>query len=94
MDVVASLLMALTGLPALGIAAWYARMDDAHHRGLAVRWALVAVSILLGALGLYFAGDSQAAASAVGVAMVVAVNVLVVSMILHMRRGQAGRPPR
>ena len=48
---------------------------------------LVALSILCGAVGLYFASGNQAAATAVGVAMAVAVNVLVVSMVLHLRRG-------
>ena len=87
MDALAPLIVAMTGLPALGIAAWYARADDPHSRGTALRWALVALSILCGAVGLYFASGNQAAATAVGVAMAVAVNVLVVSMVLHLRRG-------
>lgn len=90
MNVVAALVVAITGLPALGVAAWYARYDDTHARGLALRWSLIALAILCGAVGLYFAGGSRGAATAVAVAMVVAVNVLVVSTVLHMRRGRPG----
>lgn len=90
MNVVACLVIAITGLPALGVAAWYARADDAHHRGLALRWALIGLAILCGAIGLYFAGASQAAATAVVVAMVLVVNALAVSVVMHMRRGRGG----
>lgn len=90
MNVVAALVVAITGLPALCVAAWYARYDDAHARGLALRWALMGLVILLGAVGLYFAGDSKDAATTVALVMVLAVNVLVVSTVLYMRRGRPG----
>lgn len=90
MNVVASLVIALTGLPALGVAAWYARFDHDRARALALRWALIGLSALCGAIGLYFAGDSQALATAVVVAMVVAVNALAVSVVMQMRRGRGG----
>ena len=44
-----------------------------------------------GAVGLYFAAGRQAAQVAVVVAMVVAVNALAVSMVLHLRRGGTRR---
>ena len=87
MNVLASLVLAITGLPALGVAAWYARFDHDLARALALRWALIGLSILCGAIGLYFAGDNRTAGTTVVVAMVVAVNVLVVSLVLKMRRG-------
>jgi len=90
MDALAPLLVALTALPALAIAAWQARAvaTDPKARGLALRWAGIALAMLLGAVGLYFAGDDRTRATVVGVAMVVAVNVLLVSMLLHLRRGR------
>jgi hypothetical protein len=87
MDALVPLIVAVTGLPALGIAARFARADNAHDRGTALRWALIALSIFAGAVGLYFAGGSRGAITAVVVAMVAAVNVLAVSMVLHLRRG-------
>ena len=91
MDALVPLIVAVTGLPALGIAAGPAPADHAHGRGTALRWALIAVSILAGAVGLYFATGRQAAQVAVVVAMVVAVNALAVSMVLHLRRGGTRR---
>ena len=88
MSVVASLVIAITGLPALGEAAWYARFDHDLARALALRWALIGLSILSGAIGLYFAGDNRNAGIAVVVAMVVAVNALAVSLVMKMRRGR------
>ena len=88
MDAMAPLLLAVSGLPALGIAAWYAN-DGAgpHARRTALLWALIALAILLGAIGLYFAGGSRGTGTAVVVAMVVVVNALVVALVLHLRRG-------
>lgn len=88
MDALAPLLVALTALPALGIAAWQARAvaTDPKARGLALRWAGIALAMLLGAAGLHFAGADRGRATVVGLVMVVAVNVLLVSMILHLRR--------
>lgn len=90
MEALVPLIIAVSGLPALGIAAWHARADDAHSRGTALRWALIALAILGGAIGLYFAGGSHAAQVAVVVAMVVAVNAAAVSLVLHLRRGGTG----
>jgi hypothetical protein len=91
MEALVPLIVAVTGLPALGIAAWHARAADAHGRGLALRWALIALAILCGAVGLYFAGGSRLAVWAVVVAMVVAVNALAVSLVVHLRRGGRSR---
>ncbi|AKC85831.1 hypothetical protein [Pseudoxanthomonas suwonensis] len=94
MEALAPLLVAVSGLPALGIAAWYT--SDAagpHARGIALRWALIALAIFLGAGALYWAGGERTRTTAVVVAMLVAVNALAVSLVLHLRRGDrdAGR---
>lgn len=91
MEALVPLIVAMTGLPALGIAAWHARADDAHSRGTALRWALIALAILCGAVGLYVAAGNRTAVSVVVIALVVAVNALGVSMILHLRRGNGDR---
>jgi hypothetical protein len=92
MEALGSLLIAITGLPALGIAAWQSRAAsvDPKARGLALRWAGIALALFAGAIGLYFAGGDRAAATTVAIGMVIAVNVLLVSMILHLR-GQGRR---
>lgn len=91
MEALAPLVIALSAMPALGIAAWHAHADDAHGRGAALRWALIALAMLGGAIGLYFAGDSTATRTTVVVAMVVAVNALAVSVVLHLRRSGGKR---
>jgi hypothetical protein len=85
------LVIAVSGLPALGIAIWSARAGDPFSRGTALRWALIALSILCGAAALYFAGGSRVASTMVVLAMVLAVNGLVLSLVLHLRRGARGR---
>ncbi len=87
MQVLGALLIALTALPALGIAAWQARAAgvDPKARGLALRWAGIALSMFAGAIGLYFAGEDRGMATTVAVLLVIAVNVLLVSMLLHLR---------
>lgn len=89
MDALGPLLIAFTALPALGIAAWQARAAgvDPKARGLALRWAGIALAMFAGAIGLYFAGD-RGGATTIAVLMVVAVNALLVSMLLHLRRGR------
>ncbi|QDH69673.1 hypothetical protein [Marilutibacter alkalisoli] len=86
-DALIPMIIALSGLPALGIAWWNLRTGDMHSRGSALRWAMIAIAIFIGALALYWAGDSKGWAMAVVAAMVVAVNVLLVSLLLHLRRG-------
>ncbi|GHH51244.1 hypothetical protein [[Pseudomonas] boreopolis] len=90
MDVIAPLILALSGLPALAIAAWTGRAGDARSRGLGLRWALLGLAILLGAVALYWAGDSHPRIYAVVIALVVAVNALALSMVRHLRRGGPG----
>lgn len=92
MQALGPLLIALTALPALGIAMWQARAaaSDPKARGLAVRWAGIALAMFAGAVGLYFAGADRGLATTIAILMVVAVNVLLLSMILHMR-GRARR---
>lgn len=91
MEALVPLLVAASALPALGISAWYAR-HAAHPvaRGIALRWALIALAMLLGAAGLYWAGHHEARATTVVVLMVIVVNVLAISMVLHMRRADRG----
>lgn len=92
MDALVPLLVAASALPALGIAAWYGR-HAAHPvaRGIALHWALIALGVLLGAAGLYWAAGNETRATGVVVAMVVLVNALVVSLVLYMRRADRGR---
>lgn len=92
MDVFAPLLVAVGAVPALGIAAWYARAAaDPLARRIALHWALIALSMFLGSAGLYWAGGHQSRVAAVAILMVVAVNALAVSMIVQMRRGDRRR---
>jgi len=80
-DLLAALIVAVTGLPALGIAAW-------SSRGL--RWALIALSLFLGAIGLYLAAGNRMATYAMVIALVVVVNALGVALVLHLRRAPVG----
>ena len=86
MSALAPLILALSGMPALAVAAWSGRAGDAHARGIGLRWALIALSLFLGAAALYWAGDSRPRVYAVAIALVVAVNALLLSMVLHLRR--------
>lgn len=49
--------------------------------------------ILIGAACLYWAGDNRAGIYAVVIGMLVGVNVLIVSMVMHLRR-HSGRGER
>lgn len=89
-DVLAPLLIAVTGLPALGIAAWSSRDGSNHARGAGLRWALIALSLFVGAICLYFAAGHRALMWAVVIALAVAVNALAVSLILHLRHAATG----
>jgi hypothetical protein len=93
-EVIAALVIALTGVPALGIAAWSGRDGSAHARGTGLRWALIALCSFIAAIALYFSGGNRSAALAVGIGFAVAVNALAVSMVLHLRRGNDGAPRR
>ena len=92
MEALVPLVIAVSGLPALGIAIWSARAGDPFSRGTALRWALIALSILCGAAALYFAGGSRSAAIVVVAAMALAVNGLLLSLALHVRRSGRGDP--
>jgi|GEM_PF-399488 hypothetical protein len=95
MDPLVPLAVALTGgLPALGIAVWTARSENPQLRAGARRWALVALVILCGAAALYFAGGNRSAAIVVVAAMALAVNGLLLSLALHVRRSGRGDPGR
>ncbi|NIK34818.1 hypothetical protein A7D01_11730 [Xanthomonas arboricola] len=86
MNVMVPLVVALSGLPALAIAASIGADDDDRARGLGLRWALISLVILIGAACLYWAGDNRAGIYAVVIGMLVGVNVLIVSMVMHLRR--------
>lgn len=83
------LLLALAGLPAIAIAAWLAKDTRPASRGLAIRMALVGITILLGALGLYWAGDDGSHALKIVLAMALLVNALALSMWWHVRKFSA-----
>jgi len=89
-EAIAALVIALTGLPALGIAAWSGRDGSAHARGTGLRWALIALCSFIAAIASYFFGGNRSAAMAISVLSAVAINALVVSMVLHLRRGNDG----
>jgi hypothetical protein len=91
MEALVPLLVAVSAMPALGIAAWYGRRQAGPvANGLALRWALLAIAVLLGASGLHWAGGAKGPTTAVVVLMVVAVNATIVSMVLHLRRSHGG----
>lgn len=90
-QVIVPLIVALSGLPALAVAAWTGGNDSPLARGTGLRWALIALSIFLGAVGLYWAGEDRVRTYAVVIAMLVAVNAIAVSLVLHLRRGQGPR---
>lgn len=92
MNVVAPLIIAATGVPALLIAVWSSRPGTAHARGLGLRWALIALCMFLGAIGLHLAGDNRNITYGVVIALVIAVNALGVSLVMHLRRGGNGAP--
>lgn len=94
MDVLAPLIIAATGVPALVIAGWSGRDGSDHARGTGLRWALIALSMFAGALGLYLSSGNQRVMYAMAIALVVAVNVLGVSLVLHLRRGSKQAPRR
>ncbi len=91
MDAWVPLVVACSGLPAVGIAAWLARSPQPLQRSLALHMALVGLAILAGALAMYWTGGDRGATRAVAIVMVLAVNALGVSMILRVRRGVGGR---
>ena len=91
MMALASLLLALAGLPAIAIAAWLARDTRPASPGLAIRMALVGIVILLGALGLFWAGDDGRRVLMVVLSMALLVNALALSMWWHVRKFAPGR---
>ncbi|PPU42109.1 hypothetical protein [Xanthomonas arboricola] len=93
MNVMVPLVVALSGLPALAIAASIGADDDDRARGLGLRWALISLVILIGAACLYWAGDNRAGIYTVVIGMLVGVNVVIVSMVMHLRR-HSGRQER
>ncbi|QBG99154.1 hypothetical protein [Xanthomonas oryzae] len=91
MNVMVPMVVALSGLPALAIAASIGADDDDRARGLGLRWALISLVILVGAACLYWAGDNRAGIYAVVIGMIIGVNVLIVSMVMHLRQHGSGR---
>lgn len=88
MSALAPLILALSAMPALAVAVWSGRAGDAHARGIGLRWALIALSMFLGAAALYWAGDSRAHVYAVAIVLLATVNALLLSMVLHVRRAR------
>lgn len=71
-----------------GLDARRLRDPDAVARGMARRLALVGVSILLGALGMYWAGADQARIAIVAIVLLVAVNGLGIALVLAVQRAR------
>lgn len=80
------LLLALGGLAAVAIAGWLVKDQRPASPGLGLRMALAGIVILLGALGLYWAGADETIALWVVLGMALLVNLLGISMWLHLRR--------
>ena len=93
-QLLAPLIIALTGLPALAIASWSSRDGSQHSRGTGLRWALIGLSMFLGALGVYLAGDHATIRYGVVIVMVITVNALGVSLLRHLRRSPNRAPGR
>ena len=91
MPALVPLLLALAALPAIAIAAWLAKDARPASRGLAIRMALVGITILLGALGLYWADDDGGRVLKLMLAMALLVNALALSMWWHVRKFAAGK---
>ena len=85
-DVVAPLLIALTGVPALAIAVWSGRDGSPHARGTGLRWALIALSMFVGALAIYLANPHRGLTYTAVIVLVIAVNALGISLLRHLRR--------
>lgn len=85
MDVSVPLSVALSAILPLGAALWNGHAGDAHSRAIGLRWVLIALSMFIGAIGLYFAGGSKPFIYTVAAAMAIAVNALLVSMLLYLR---------
>ncbi|MEA5666358.1 hypothetical protein VA603_02225 [Stenotrophomonas sp. MH1] len=92
MNALAPLIIAATGIPALCFAAWSGRPGTVHARGLGLRWALIALCLFVGAVGVYLAGDNRNIAYGVVIALVIAVNALGISLVVHLRRERNGAP--
>lgn len=86
MELIVPLIVALSGLPALAIAVWIGRRDDSRSRGLALHWTLLALAMLLGATGLYWAGELRGRFYTVVGALVIAIHALALSMLCHLQR--------
>lgn len=86
----APFIIALTGFPALIAAFWVGRDASPAGRGQALHWAAIALSLFLGALGLYWAGGQQARVYAVAGLLFVTVNALAISMLVRLRRISRG----
>jgi uncharacterized membrane protein YgaE (UPF0421/DUF939 family) len=92
MDVTTPLTVALSAILPLGAALWNGNNDDAHSRAIGLRWALIALSLFLGAVGLYFAGDSKPFIYTVVAVLAIAVNALLISMLLYLRSAARNQP--
>ncbi|WP_245979181.1 hypothetical protein [Solilutibacter pythonis] len=87
------LLLALAGLGAVAVAAWLSKDGRPASPGLALRMALTGIAILLGAIALYLTGNDANAATWITLSMALTVNLLAVSMWLHLRRPNPAEPP-
>lgn len=87
----APFIIALTGFPALAIAFWVGRDASPFSRNQALHWALIALSLFVGACGLYWAGGITARTYAVAGLLFVAVNGLALSMLVRLQRAHRMR---
>lgn len=88
-----ALIIALLALPAVGMAAWFARDPRPASPGMALHMAIVGIVMLLASLAIYFADGHADWMRWIVIALVVLINLAVVSLLLYLRRiHRQGRP--
>ncbi len=90
-NLTAALVMAFLALPAVGMGAWFARDPRPTSPVMALHMALVGIVMLLAALALYLVGDDRTQAMWITIALAVAVNALMLSLVLRIRRVREDR---
>ncbi|PJK12134.1 hypothetical protein CO614_05840 [Lysobacteraceae bacterium NML120232] len=81
-----ALIVAVLALPAIGMAAWFARDRRPASPGMALHMAIVGIIMLLAALAIYFVDGNTELMSWIVIALLLLVNLVVVSLLLHLRR--------
>lgn len=81
-----ALIFAILALPAVGMAAWFARDGRPTSPGMALHMAIIGIVMLLAALAIYRADGHADWMRWIVIALVLLVNLTVASLLLHLRR--------